>query len=542
MSGHVRNGVLLGSLLLLKLGCWGEAFSECRDDACSASTAGATIGTNSAGGNGGSSSGTTGGAGPSSAGGASGADGTGGSVGEGGAAGDPGLGGSAGAGGSPPECDGALLPEDDLCVVTEAYGVFVSPAGDDTTGQGTREAPFATLQKGADVASESGKRVYACAMSGDYDAGLVLDEAHAGLEMYGSFACAGEWIYATTLRAAVTPEVGVPLQVSGIETSLELVGFEFASADATEPGASSIAAEVRSSSGVILRNVALLAGTGANGASGTGMPFTLPGKSVLDGVDGTEEEPGMMSVVMCPAGDTTQGGSGGSPTLRDGSAGSPDYLGLGGEGGPDGDPCSSGEPGVDGAEGSPGERAATVGVLNNGSWRPASGGQGGPGLAGQGGGGGSGDPTGGGGSGAAGGCGGAGGGGGVGGGASIALLLLDAEIALLDSLVAASDAGHGGNSGHGQLGQQMVGMVGSPGAGFADGCPGGSGGRGGDGGPGGGGAGGISVGILLQDGSTTQTNTEVTGGRAGSGGSGGVRVDNYGVQGLAQAELDVADL
>ena len=42
-------------------------------------------------------------------------------------------------------CDGELLPEDDACVVDEEYGVFVSPTGDDATGEGTRESPFATL-------------------------------------------------------------------------------------------------------------------------------------------------------------------------------------------------------------------------------------------------------------------------------------------------------------------------------------------------------------------------------------------------------------
>ncbi|HEY6725324.1 MAG TPA: hypothetical protein VI197_14915, partial [Polyangiaceae bacterium] len=445
----------------------------------------------------------------------------------------------AGAGGSPPMCDGELLPGDDACVVAEEYGVFVSPGGDDATGDGTRESPFGTLQKAADAASESGKRVYACATEGEYGAGLTLAEGHDGLELFGAFDCS-DWSYQSELRANVAPEAGVALSVSEIETSLELDGFTFESADATTPGESSIAATIRASSGVVLRSVTLRAGTGADGAPGVTMSFTYPEKSALDGVDGTGDSGGVAPIVSCPSGDTTRGGPGGGVAPNDGSLGTPNHEGPGGEGGIVGADCTTGigKTGTDGPTGTEGPGATVVGALDNGNWTPAGGSDGGHGLPGQGGGGGAGATNGGGGSGGAGGCGGAGGKAGGGGGASIALLLVDAAVTLVDSQVVASDAGDGGDGSGGQEGQQEFGDFG---AGDPAGCPGGRGGLGGNGGAGGGGAGGISVGILIEGSAPTLTNTEVVVGAEGFAGD-GPGASNDGVLGIAQPELNLADL
>src|SRR5690606_28167812 len=132
-------------------------------------------------------------------------------------------------------------------------------------------------------------------------------------------------------------------RVSGIETKLELEGFRFESADATEAGESSVAAVIRASSGVVLRNVALRAGAGADGAAGMTENFTYPAKAELDGVDGTVESGGVTSFINCPAGDRTRGGVGGVPDPTepsDGFDGLPDHEGPGGEGGVAGGSCS----------------------------------------------------------------------------------------------------------------------------------------------------------------------------------------------------------
>ena len=48
-------------------------------------------------------------------------------------------------------CDPSKSPSEEACVVAEAYGIFVSPAGSDGSA-GTRSAPLATLGHGMDVA------------------------------------------------------------------------------------------------------------------------------------------------------------------------------------------------------------------------------------------------------------------------------------------------------------------------------------------------------------------------------------------------------
>lgn len=547
MARRLGIGIAVGGLLLVPFACtWGEEFHGCETEPCGTTTGG--------------SSGTGGSGGGADAGGSGGDDGSdsttdgsstlttgdggttgaGGSTTGGGEAGESGAAGASGSGGDPPTCDGELSPRDDACVANEEFGVFVSPRGDDATGDGTREAPFATLQKGADVASEQGKRLYACATGGAYVAPLSLSEQHDELELYGSFECS-DWSYDAALRASVAPAEGVALTVSEIPTSLAIDGFSFESVDATERGTSSIAAEIRTSFGVLLRNVALRAGAGATGTSGATGKFTHPSQGEFNGVDGTEEWGGVMSALDCPAGDETFGGGGGFPdpeVVNEGGPGLPNHDGPGGEGGTGIDEDCVGQDGADGPAGADGAGATKRGALVNGSWMPTAGSDGFPGLPGQGGGGGAGGLAGGGGSGSAGSCGLAGGGAGGGGGASIALLLLDADVDLVDAEVV---AGNGGPGGPGGLSERRTITPGDPGEGFSDGCDGGRGGKGGSGGGGGGGAGGISVGILFQGAPPVRTNTNVTAGAKGRGGGGG-GTDNDGVDGFAERELDIAEV
>ena len=529
LSITTRVGVpVLLAVAGLKLGC-GTEFEACEGTQC-ATGAGDTTGS-AQGGHGGTSgvggSATTS---SSSMGGSTSAS-AGGSAGE--ASSTDGV---SGAGGSMIACDGELGPGDDACVIAEEYGVFVSPEGDDEGGEGTRTAPFQTLQKAADAAAAAGKRVYACATRGEYPSALELGADHGGLEVYGSFDCSS-WSYNTELRALVAPESGMALTVTALTEGLLLKGLVFESADATEPGESSIAAFIQKSKGVVLDNVELHAGAGAAGMDGMTQPVTFPDKAQLDGVNGTEEDGGVMQPVECPAGGSTRGGAGGDTTPRDGSDGSPDHEGPGGEGGSQ-TGCATGGTGKDGApgpSGSDGAGAATLGSLTRAGWAPTGGTDGSPGRPGQGGGGGAGAANGGGGSGGAGGCGGAGGMAGGGGGASIALVLLDAEVTLVDSVLTSAEGGRGGAGDAGQPGQQEVGSFG---VGNPDGCQGGRGGIGGDGGAGGGGAGGISAGIVYQGAAATLTNTEITPGTAGSAGAGAGEA-NDGMAGVMAVELEI---
>src|SRR5262249_31734819 len=68
-------------------------------------------------------------------------------------------------------CDPWRAPAEDGCVIPDARGVFVSPAGSDDAGDGTQAKPFAPFAKAITAAKATGKRVYACA--GTYPLALV---------------------------------------------------------------------------------------------------------------------------------------------------------------------------------------------------------------------------------------------------------------------------------------------------------------------------------------------------------------------------------
>lgn len=543
--------------VLLAVGCSNysddcENFSKCEPPTTSAGGAGGDTSSVGAGGtSGGTGQGGTGGAGgvggegSTSTGGAAGSSATGGSTGSGGqnsgSGATSGQSGSAGAAGSGPSCDASASPLEDGCVVDEDFGVFVSPKGSDETGEGTRERPYGTLGHAVELAVSEGKRVYACATEGVFEETLALNAEHEGLELFGALDCS-DWTPNPALRAPVLAPEGSALVIEGVTEGVTVESFRFEAPDAELPGESSVAGFIQSSKNVTLRSVTLVAGDGADGANGVTEPVAFPAKSELDGHAGTATTPGAKVVVECAAGGTTEGGVGGTIDPSGGGPGMPNHEGPGGEAGLVGESCGSGGTGQDGADApaSPaGAGAQSHGTLGPSGWQPADGEPGTPGLPGQGGGGGAGAPTGGGGSGGGGGCGGVGGAQGQGGGASIALLLLDAPVTLLDAELVAGRAGRGGAGDGGQAGQKEFGFAGSFGPGA---CGGGAGGLGGDGGAGGGGAGGLSVGLAIQGEAPSLEETTLTPGTAGAGGLGGEPGVNDGIAGLAASQVVLEEL
>jgi len=558
----MRQGLVAGALLLALSGCL-KASHSCEDDntcggpsptggaatggtqgasgsaadgGMSAAGSGGEAATGGGGGGptGGSETGgeppTTGGAGATSnTGGAAGATvGVGGRAGAAGS-GEGGQGGSAGgaganggAGGAAPGCDPTQSPADDACVVSDEVGIFVSPDGDDGTGEGTRAAPYATLGKGIEEAAAAGKRVYACATSEAYTETLGLDADASGVELWGGFDCAS-WEYSTTQRARL--EGGPTAVTINGATGMEWHDFEIEAAAATEPGQSSVGMFVVGAE-MVLERVALIAGQGSDGAAGSLTPFTgYPTASELEGGDGTESTPGIgcrSTTLSCPAGGAPgEGGDGGRADDNgdDGIDGKPDTL-PGGDGGTV-EECLSDTGGHSGATPTTtndGRGATALGTLSASGWEPAPGNDGQPGEPGQGGGGGASvDNAGGGGGGGCGGCGGNGALAGSGGGASIALLMVGAQVELVGCTLTTSDAGDGGAGVAGEAGQDG----GTRGTGAGNACNGGRGGAGQDGGASGGGAGGISVGIVYTGTEPTRdaaTTAAITVGMEGQGG------------------------
>jgi len=86
--------------------------------------------------------------------------GTGAGAGASGTSGEGGNDSSAGSGGAtPPVCDGTLSPDADACVISDEYGVFVAPMGDEGSADGSQSHPFPTLTSALARLSTLKKRV-----------------------------------------------------------------------------------------------------------------------------------------------------------------------------------------------------------------------------------------------------------------------------------------------------------------------------------------------------------------------------------------------
>ncbi|MEZ4373796.1 MAG: hypothetical protein R3B07_23445 [Polyangiaceae bacterium] len=503
------------------------------------------------------------GAGGNSMGGSAGDAGSAGSGASGGAAGSGATGGTAGtagAGGTGPVCDPTSAPGDDACVIDDQYAMFVSPNGDDTSGDGSQASPFASIAKGITAANTAGKRLYVCADGGSYDEQVSLDATNAGVQAWGSFKCS-DWSYDNTLKATVAPSVeGYALSADSVTTDTRLEGFEFDAQSATSAGGNSIAAFVKDSTALTLVSVKLVAGDGMKGADGARADYSQPANTAIDGKNANMlAGGGSQSYAACPGGGTTVGaigGAGDAATPAGGGDGTPALTSPdanGGKGGVGGLPlkaCNAeggGNAGNAGPAGSPGAGASILGTLSTIGWVAENGTDGQPGSVGQGGGGGRGGTTGGGGGGGAGGCGGAPGGAGQGGGASVALMLVASPITLTNVDLVAGNAGAGGKGSDGQAGL-FGGKKGSgtgTGSGTSFGCDGGFGGDGGGGGGAGGGAGGVSVGILFSGTAPTVSGGSTTKGSAGAAGAGGTAGSGSvkasdGVAGVSEDTLDMS--
>ncbi len=423
---------------------------------------------------------------------------------------------------APPGCDLTKDPKDSLACVDDSVGIFVDATNGKDTNAGTKLAPMQTIGAALGKTNTQHARLYIC--EGTYGEDLTLDTSHDGMSLYGGWKCA-DWSYSGT-----KPVVGKTNQASKLDSLVKGTTIEdltIQSADATNPGDSSIAMFVNASSGIKVIRVNLTAGSGSNGGSGTTLGYAFPAQSALNGNNASGNIPGMLQTTTCPAGDTTTGGAGGASGFS-GDSGTPSYL-DGGAGGVLGQPCSGaggGGGGALGPNGTDGPSPLNVGTLNASGWLPVSGTAGQAGKCGQGGGGGQGSGNMAGGGGGGGGCGGIGGGAGGAGGASVALAALGSAVNIQQSVLTATTAGNGGNGSAGQGGESFSGFGGSPGNGAFPGCQGGPGGVGGTGGAGSGGVGGVSAGVIWKGSppsidSATQTAISVaaSGGKKGTGGN-----------------------
>ena len=431
---------------------------------------------------------------------------------------------------APPGCGNANAPWEnvDKCVV-EGAGVFVSSLAA-TEGKGTKASPFKTLAK-AMASIPTPRRLFVCA--GTYTENVTIT---ALVNVHGGFSCA-DWSYDATKNKVdiVASTEAAGLVVKGVVGEVTVSDVKVVAKSDVGKGKSSVAAFVATSSKVNFVRVTLEAKAGGDAEDGKDGNYTYPSASLLQGKNadgkgtpGPGDDTGGPGgdTGSCPGGGKSTGGVGGNIGFQ-GTDGTPSPLG--GAKGAGIAACNIAPAGGAGADGrpapdaDPGAGAKVLGSLTAEGWSGKSGDNGKSGTPGGGGGGGYGT-AGAGGGGGAGGCGGAGGTGGSAGGSSIALLVLDSEVALVASELVAVDGKPGGSGGTGQTGQSGA----FRGAGSGAACNGGNGQKGGDGGQGGGGAGGVSAGIVWSGSKepTRDVGTKLkpsTGAPAPGGGAGGAK-------------------
>ncbi len=467
----------------------------------------------------------------SAEGGAAGAS-SGGSAGEtsesGGASGSTSTGGTLGASGADGSGGGPAVD----CSVDDDCAIFVAPGG---TGTGARDNPVGSITDGVVLATSEGKSyVFVCA--GEYAETVNVAANETPIVVRGGFDCetwedgeatkvapaAGQTAFEVNARRTVFDRLSFDVR-SSVPTSWSAIGGYVTDADAT------------------FSRVSITAGDAKGGSFVEPVPlFTLP--TPILGTPATANAPGGASSVTCPAGDTTTGGAGATKGVAGtGQTGTPNYPGVGGEGGPTtgASSCSVANYGVKGADApaaTSGLGAKTIGKLVADRWQGETGGVGEDGKAGQGGGGSGATSTQHGQGGGTGGCGGRRARGGPAGGSSIGLVSVRSVVRLENTTITTGAGGLGGTGPTGQLGRTGANPSPAP-SGY---CLAGKGGAGAQGGAGGGGAGGISVPVVYTSDSTlAQEDTTLTPGTAGAKGVGGIPGTNDGVAGVAQATLEL---
>jgi hypothetical protein len=455
-------------------------------------------------------------------------------------------------------CDLTSDPKGNACVVSEAYGVFVS-SGATAPGTGTMADPFSSIPFAlAHLGNKS--RVFVC--NGDYSGPVSVTSS---VQIYGGFSCTGgawQWTGGVARVTSTGTDLPLTVQASAGSSTIEDMAFVAPAAvgqKADGSGVSSVAAVVLGGTVRLVRDV-LIANNGASGADGvTGL------REIDGGVQPTNYVPLSTdaSVSRAPDGDAgvavgsivcnytgdagtsdrSSGGAGGDVTVDDSGVGGngtsvppavfvpgttpANQDGLGGR-----TSSVAGHRGEDGVA-RPGGTSSSPGTIVGGFWVPAAGTDGLPGVPGQGGGGGAATSVATlsfiGGAGAAGGCGGAGAFGGGGGGGSVALLVVGGSVTLVGCTLTAGNGGDGGNGGAGQDGQ-LGGRSRPP----STAASGGTGGNGAGGSGGAGGAGGVSAGIVYAKGHAptyTAGDTVIATGNAGHPGTGGAAGQGPGAPG-----------
>lgn len=118
----------------------------------------------------------------------------------------------------------------DATGVAPLEGVFVSSAALDDAGDGSREKPFKSINKGLAKGKELGKRVLVCAVKGaPYTEQITLVD---GVSVFGDVVCAdGKWAVDKTARAEIVSPESPALVAEGLKLKVRVEGFDVTAPD-----------------------------------------------------------------------------------------------------------------------------------------------------------------------------------------------------------------------------------------------------------------------------------------------------------------------
>ncbi|NIP82558.1 MAG: hypothetical protein GWM90_26405, partial [Gemmatimonadetes bacterium] len=198
-----------------------------------------------------------------------------------------------------------------IYVSGERAEFFVDEAVGSDDHAGTRSAPFATIQHGIDAAASSGVADVFVA-GGSYVETLSLA---TGVAVYGGYDPA-TWMRDPDLFRTDVFGGKTAIVADGVEEAV-LDGVRVWSADATEPGESSVGIRLTDSRAVAITGNVITAGRGGAGTGSANQPAAPNGEPGVTGFEGG------VRITIPPGGAGGQGGAGGF----DGGAGGQGQVG-----------------------------------------------------------------------------------------------------------------------------------------------------------------------------------------------------------------------
>lgn len=212
-------------------------------------------------------------------------------------------------------------------------GIFVSSSKGNDEGSGSMERPLKTLARALALGKATGTRVLVCAE--DYPESVTLVD---GVSAFGNIDCkVSPWVSGSTARARIVSPTSPAVTAKDLKLPTKLESFEVIAPDldgspATDDAGTSIALDVRASTGLVVVASLLHAGKGAPGTDGTEGPVNVLAAAAegVAAVDQAVNLPCNTMIVLDCGNVRVTGAAGGTPGCSIGPSGGPG--GKGGDG------------------------------------------------------------------------------------------------------------------------------------------------------------------------------------------------------------------